>query len=342
MVGDSFEDVECGNAAGTATCLVAGGGNEAPGSNVSPPPGAIPTITVHSLSELKQILEESAPTGNPELDTSHLGFLGWPASAANQLLDPSTPGAPAQGLDFVDFLLDYGFIRTASCSFPRMGAAAGGLASCTIGGNKILHVGCGNGALTKMLASKGLQVVGVDADTTLAQKRGLQNVQFQGAPLNHGCLSAAASRAPFDAVLLYAAGAGSVAAVTPQTDHTSWLTTDNCFARSALEEVSSVLTSGGRLCLELTAPPLHAGGMSISSSNSSSNTSSSTSSSSSSNSNSIVTDDSAAGTEAAKFVWSEEKVKAVLQDAGFELMAYLRFRQGSRLRVAAVKQQAGV
>ncbi len=25
MVGDSFEDVECGNAAGTATCLVAGG-----------------------------------------------------------------------------------------------------------------------------------------------------------------------------------------------------------------------------------------------------------------------------------------------------------------------------
>ena len=31
MVGDSFEDVEVGNAAGTATCLVAGGGNEKPG-----------------------------------------------------------------------------------------------------------------------------------------------------------------------------------------------------------------------------------------------------------------------------------------------------------------------
>jgi hypothetical protein len=28
MVGDSHEDVECGNAAGTATCLLAGGGNE--------------------------------------------------------------------------------------------------------------------------------------------------------------------------------------------------------------------------------------------------------------------------------------------------------------------------
>ena len=28
MVGDSHEDVECGNAAGTATCLIAGGGNE--------------------------------------------------------------------------------------------------------------------------------------------------------------------------------------------------------------------------------------------------------------------------------------------------------------------------
>ena len=25
MVGDSFEDVECGNAAGTASCLIAGG-----------------------------------------------------------------------------------------------------------------------------------------------------------------------------------------------------------------------------------------------------------------------------------------------------------------------------
>jgi phosphoglycolate phosphatase-like HAD superfamily hydrolase len=39
MVGDSFEDVEVGNAAGTATCLIAGGGNEAPGSNIGPPPG---------------------------------------------------------------------------------------------------------------------------------------------------------------------------------------------------------------------------------------------------------------------------------------------------------------
>eukprot|EP00882_Tetradesmus_deserticola_P026609 GHRQ01029368.1.p2 GENE.GHRQ01029368.1~~GHRQ01029368.1.p2 ORF type:complete len:199 (+),score=73.62 GHRQ01029368.1:137-733(+) len=39
MVGDSFEDVEVGNAAGTATCLVTGGGNEAPGSNMGPPPG---------------------------------------------------------------------------------------------------------------------------------------------------------------------------------------------------------------------------------------------------------------------------------------------------------------
>jgi HAD superfamily hydrolase (TIGR01509 family) len=34
MVGDSFEDVEVGNAAGTATCLVAGGGNEKPGAVV--------------------------------------------------------------------------------------------------------------------------------------------------------------------------------------------------------------------------------------------------------------------------------------------------------------------
>ena len=57
MVGDSTEDVETGNAAGTATCLIAGGGNElpAPGSGggggsdggavavapPAPPPGAV-------------------------------------------------------------------------------------------------------------------------------------------------------------------------------------------------------------------------------------------------------------------------------------------------------------
>jgi len=28
MVGDSREDVECGKAAGTGTCLISGGGNE--------------------------------------------------------------------------------------------------------------------------------------------------------------------------------------------------------------------------------------------------------------------------------------------------------------------------
>lgn len=36
-------------------------------------------------------------------------------------LDPHSPGAPAAGLDFFDFLVDQGAVRTATTSFPRMG-----------------------------------------------------------------------------------------------------------------------------------------------------------------------------------------------------------------------------
>lgn len=36
-------------------------------------------------------------------------------------LDPRSPGAPAPGLDFFDFLMEQGAVRTATTSFPRMG-----------------------------------------------------------------------------------------------------------------------------------------------------------------------------------------------------------------------------
>lgn len=36
-------------------------------------------------------------------------------------LDPSSPGAPAPGLDFFDFLVEQGAVKTATTSFPRMG-----------------------------------------------------------------------------------------------------------------------------------------------------------------------------------------------------------------------------
>ncbi len=91
MVGDSFEDVEVrernqgvsnaslqknsyqvGNAAGTATCLIAGGGNEKPGAVVVTPAGALATFKVNSLDQLKDMLEGRSKDLK----------LGWPARLA--------------------------------------------------------------------------------------------------------------------------------------------------------------------------------------------------------------------------------------------------------------------
>lgn len=71
------------------------------------------------------------------------------------------------------------FLQSSYTKIPTMaagvllrgaGAAAGGLAACPQGGgDRLVHVGCGDGALTKMLASKGLRVFGVDTD--MAERR---------------------------------------------------------------------------------------------------------------------------------------------------------------------------
>jgi hypothetical protein len=118
MVGDSLEDVECGNAAGTASCLIAGGGNEVgAASAAAPPPGAVPTLTVNSLHELNEILLRTAPVqsrGGAGAASEEAALLGWrarvpggedPTAVAAALMDPSEPGAPAPGLDFADFLI---------------------------------------------------------------------------------------------------------------------------------------------------------------------------------------------------------------------------------------------
>lgn len=86
MVGDSVEDVETGNAAGTATCLIAGGGNELPSpppatatvadtaataatpAAPAPPAGAAPSFAVQSLQELQQKLAAGDRSITP---------LGW-------------------------------------------------------------------------------------------------------------------------------------------------------------------------------------------------------------------------------------------------------------------------
>lgn len=246
---------------------------------MGPPPGAIPTFSVNSLTQLRDFLLETAPVSDVDgvaVDSSSdssseanascstgsfdgvsssnsLGLLGWSLRSVSEsesdgddvgllILDPSAPGSPAPGLDFVDFLIQQEAIRTASCSFPRMGAAAGGLQACLQGGgDRVLHVGCGDGALTKMLASKGLLVVGADADVSVGIKRGLKCVQYQGAPLSQGSLAGAVAVAgAVDAVLVYTGAAAQ-----------HGLTSEECLSAAALQEYKQVLKLGGRLCVEV-------------------------------------------------------------------------------------------
>ncbi|GAX82142.1 hypothetical protein CEUSTIGMA_g9570.t1 [Chlamydomonas eustigma] len=193
MVGDSFEDVEVGNAAGTATCLVAGGGNEKPGVKVVTPAGAVATFIVNGLDQLSQMLEE----GDDALK------LGWPArQAAGE--DIGKEGAPAPGLDFLDWCISVGAIRMGGASFPRMGQYAGGLATSDVTGSKILHVGCGAGGLTKTMCSQGMQVLGVDLDITATTRRGLCAVPLVGPKreLASGSLSIARESGTYEVVLI--------------------------------------------------------------------------------------------------------------------------------------------
>eukprot|EP00191_Tetraselmis_sp_GSL018_P010757 CAMPEP_0177619220 /NCGR_PEP_ID=MMETSP0419_2-20121207/26122_1 /TAXON_ID=582737 /ORGANISM="Tetraselmis sp., Strain GSL018" /LENGTH=222 /DNA_ID=CAMNT_0019118429 /DNA_START=307 /DNA_END=973 /DNA_ORIENTATION=+ len=89
MVGDSTEDVECGNAAGTATCLIKGGGNETAGGSGAAPVGAVPTFAVATLSELRDRLRD----GDVASGEAHAGEA-------------------APGTEFFSFLCDCGAIRS--------------------------------------------------------------------------------------------------------------------------------------------------------------------------------------------------------------------------------------
>lgn len=65
MVGDSTEDVECGNGAGTATCFIEEGGNEVAAAGALG--GAVPTFT----GETCEACSASAvvATGDAQCDT---------------------------------------------------------------------------------------------------------------------------------------------------------------------------------------------------------------------------------------------------------------------------------
>jgi hypothetical protein len=230
MVGDSTEDVECGNAAGTATCLIAGGGNET-GAAAAPPPGAVPTFAVESLHELQRRLIQR--------DTA----LGWGAGGADSDSD-AEPGAPPLGLDFLDALFAAGAVEGAACSFPRIDAARFGVPGDAHPGSRVLHLQCGTGALTKLLFSAGLLVVGADREAGAAARRGLPAVAVPRLDAPGALAPAAALGGAFDAAVLYGAAAAGAEALEARL-----------WSAAGLEEGSAVLRTGGKLAAEWEAGP---------------------------------------------------------------------------------------
>lgn len=248
MVGDSTEDVECGNAAGTATCLIAGGGNEVGGEAAAPPPGAVPTFVVDSLLDLLERLKKR--------DTA----LGWGAYGTGTLSLSSTdesdaegsggrnpssglPGAPPPGLDFLDWLFASGCVEAATCSFPRIDGARFGVPPDEHPGSKVCHLQCGDGALTKLLFSAGLLVVGADPQPSAAAKRGLVAATVQRLDQEGALQDALVSVGAFDAIVLF----GSVdSASRAALERQIWEV-------EALKEVRRALKVGGSLVLEVEA-----------------------------------------------------------------------------------------
>ena len=286
MVGDSGEDVECGNAAGTATCLLAGGGNETIAGGTAPLPGGVPSFVVSGLPELEDRLARGAgacPPGHgrpppPQPWDPSIGNAagrrggGGPRAPGGKVADESSvqaavalaalastdgkledsleQGAPPPGVCFLDDLRGRGFLTTADASFPAMGRAAGGMAaSPSTKGDRVLHVGCGAGALTKILASQGLATVGADVDPSAAIARGLQAVACVGPILSEGSLASATTPdAPFgggsyDVVLVHAVSREIDAPIDPIVV---------ALLVEGWSEIACSLVPGGRAAIEVS------------------------------------------------------------------------------------------
>jgi hypothetical protein len=161
---------------------------------------------------------------------------------------PSLTGAPRHSSRLTPpTRLQLNALCLATTSFPRMGAAAGGLQACPVGGHSVLHLQCGSGALTKMLASKGLRVCGADGDVAAAAKRGLRAFPYGGSGgsgsgaggLAPGALAGARGKGPYDVVLFY-----------QQAGAAEGLSLEGLLSAGTLSEVAATLAPGGRLCAE--------------------------------------------------------------------------------------------
>jgi HAD superfamily hydrolase (TIGR01509 family) len=257
MVGDSTEDIETGNAAGTATCFVAGGGNEVGGGPPPPPPpGAVPTFAVGGLAELAARLAARdtglgwgayAPVdGLPSSSSSDFSDSDDGAAAPRGYVsDGSEPGAPAPGLPFLDFLFASGAVAPAACSFPRLDGARRGVPLDAHPGSKVLHLLCGDGALTKLLFASGLYVVGADAAPLAARaaKRGLRAVALAALDAPGALAEAATDVGAFDAVVAYGAQPGAAGPLEARL-----------WSAGALGAARGALRAGGALALEAEAP----------------------------------------------------------------------------------------
>lgn len=211
MVGDSSEDVEVGASVGAATVLISGGGNE-----TSAPVGVSPTLTVSSLSELGAALRGPAIT---------------------------PPCSLPFGVAFVEFLFTDGHVAGASCSYPNLGSAAGGMAVCTAPGAVALHLDCGDGALTKALASHGVVTVALDS-----REENIASTTGRGLDAR-----LCSSSAPAELFTLPAASFDLVLCCAPaRLRADSLLTTPTSFllSLSGVAACRRLLKPGGRLAVE--------------------------------------------------------------------------------------------
>lgn len=243
MVGDSREDVECGNAAGTMTCLLEGGGNE-----VVPSPGTTSLSREEGEGEIcasfgfcdedveayEAALEEEGGEADPMLRAKDLAHL------KEQLQHGALKGAvahPPDGIAFVARLRASGHLRAAASSYPCIAKAAGGF--CGDGGDyadRVLHLGCARGALTMAISCQGMRTLGVDVRPQAVEATRARGLQAMLLPSWEDGSAMESIKAKLGSHANVVVAHGNAAASFPWD------------SSPALDELGRTLSSNGRIC----------------------------------------------------------------------------------------------